>query len=83
VQHLINLIFSIEETMSGITYILLGLMTFVLIHYKPTAYWNNNNNCSFLRQHIGDRATAILHELVGFGLIAMGMIILFNLEHQA
>jgi hypothetical protein len=80
VQHLINLIFSIEETMSGITYILLGLMTFVLIHYKPTAYWNNNNNCSFLRQHIGDLATAILHEIIGVGLIAMGIAIMLKME---
>ncbi len=68
--------------MSGITYIVLGLMMIFLTHYKPPAYWNNNSR-TFLRRYIGDRATAILHELAGFGLIAMGMIILFNLEHQA
>jgi hypothetical protein len=43
-------------------------------------YWNNNNNCSFLRQHIGDRATAIVQEIIGVRLIAMGIVILLKLE---
>lgn len=68
--------------MSGITYILLGLMMILLTHYKPPAYWNNNSR-RFLRRYIGDRTTAILHEFVRFGLIAMGTIVLFKLEYQA
>ena len=68
--------------MNGITYILFGLMMILLTHYKPSAYWNNNSR-RFLRRYIGDRATAILHESVGVGLIAMGMVILLKLEYQA
>jgi hypothetical protein len=66
--------------MNGITYIMFGIITILLTHYKPSAYWNNNSR-RFLRSYIGDEATALLHELVGVGLIAMGIAILLKLEN--
>jgi hypothetical protein len=67
------------QAMSAIAYIVSGLMTITLTHYKPAAYWNSRSR-RFLRQRFGDRATVMLHEVMGAGLIAFGMVLLSKLE---
>ena len=60
---------------SAFACILSGLITILLTHYKPAAYWDNASR-RFFHPLIGDRATAWLHHEIGAGLVAVGIILL-------
>lgn len=61
--------------LSALACIISGLITILLTYTKPPAYWNNASR-RFFRPLIGDRATALLHYMIGAGLVVLGIILL-------
>lgn len=56
---------------SGLSYILVGVITISLAYYKPDAYWCKPSIAA-LRRQIGNSATAMLLQVVGSGCIILG-----------
>jgi hypothetical protein len=61
--------------MIGITYILSGVLTIALTHYRPSAYWNSRTR-KFWRQLLGDWTTIAFYQGIGIGMVILGMTIL-------
>lgn len=56
---------------SGLSYILVGVITLSLAYYKPDAYWCKPSIAG-LRKQIGNSATTALLQAIGTGCIILG-----------
>jgi hypothetical protein len=63
------------QTLTGMAYLMSGVLTVTLTYYKPVAYWESRSR-RFFRRWLGDRPTVILNESLGIILVAIGIVLL-------
>jgi hypothetical protein len=62
------------QTLTGMAYLMSGVLTVTLTYYKPVAYWASRSR-RFFRRWLGDRPV-ILNEGLGLILVAIGIVLL-------